>query len=195
MNFQKVLIGCLLIVFCAAKTCEDCVPAEYLEKCTVVDGFDFPVGKPDAKGYYDAQSFQKNNHLGSDWNGNGGGNSDLDDDVFAIADGIVFYAENVGGGWGNVIRIVHNTGTRISPVYIESLYAHFDKITVSKGALVKRGQKIGTIGNAGGIYYAHLHLEIRTELNMSIGGGYSTITKGFTDPTKFIKANRPKSVR
>ena len=41
----------------------------------VSDGFDFPVGPPDAKGYYDAQSFGKNRHLGSDWNGVGGGNT------------------------------------------------------------------------------------------------------------------------
>lgn len=37
------------------------------------DGFDFPVGKPDADGYYNAQDFQENYHLGEDWNGNGGG--------------------------------------------------------------------------------------------------------------------------
>ena len=30
----------------------------------IVDGFDFPVGKPDAKGYYNAQPFMKNTHLG-----------------------------------------------------------------------------------------------------------------------------------
>ncbi|MEM8889827.1 MAG: M23 family peptidase, partial [Bacteroidota bacterium] len=36
--------------------------------------FDYPVGKPDARGYYNAQGFQKNNHLGDDWNANTGGN-------------------------------------------------------------------------------------------------------------------------
>ena len=41
----------------------------------VAAGFDFPVGPPDAQGYYDAQSFGRNRHLGEDWNGNGGGNS------------------------------------------------------------------------------------------------------------------------
>ncbi|MBL4587064.1 MAG: hypothetical protein JKX84_08430, partial [Flavobacteriales bacterium] len=30
----------------------------------ISDGFDFPVGPPDAKGYYNAQPFGKNEHLG-----------------------------------------------------------------------------------------------------------------------------------
>ncbi len=186
--------GFLLILLSLSspeKPCEDCIPKPCLEKCPVADGFDFPVGKPDAKGYYDAQSFGKNNHLGSDWNGNGGGNSDMGDDVFAIGNGVVFYAENIGGGWGNVIRIVHNTGTAKDPVYVESLYGHFDKILVDSGTVVKRGQKIGTIGNAGGIYYAHLHLEIRTQTEMPVGGGYAADKTGFTDPTKFIRSKRP----
>jgi murein DD-endopeptidase MepM/ murein hydrolase activator NlpD len=193
LNTQLLFSIITLFVSCAGKPCDYCVPEKYLETCPVALGFDFPVGKPNAKGYYDAQSFGKNNHLGSDWNGNGGGNSDLGDDVFAIADGVVFYSENFGGGWGNIIRIVHNIGTKTTPVYVESLYAHFDKILVSEGAIIKRGQKIGTIGNAGGIYLAHLHLEIRTQINMEIGGGYATNKTGFTDPTIFINARRPKS--
>ncbi len=32
----------------------------------IVDGFDFPVGKPNAKGYYNAQKFTENYHLGKD---------------------------------------------------------------------------------------------------------------------------------
>ena len=30
------------------------------------NGFDFPVGKPNAQGYYNAQKFTVNNHLGDD---------------------------------------------------------------------------------------------------------------------------------
>jgi len=48
------------------------------------DGFDFPIGKPNARGYYNAQKFQENNHLGDDWNGVGGGNSDLGDAIYTI---------------------------------------------------------------------------------------------------------------
>lgn len=150
-------------------------------------GFDFPVGKPNAKGYYNAQKFGKNNHLGDDWNGIGGGNSDLGDPVYAIANGYVVFAENIHGGWGNVIRIVHYINKNKQ---VESLYAHCDKIMVKQGQYVKKGQQIGTIGTNNGQYYAHLHFEIRSEVGMPIGNGYSKNTKGYLDPTEFIKNNR-----
>lgn len=156
----------------------------------ISDGFDFPVGPPSAKGYYNAQGFRKNNHLGDDWNGNGGGNSDLGDPIHAIANGYVVSAEEYGPGWGNVIRVIHYMKEKDQ--LVESLYAHCDTMLVKKGTWVKRGQQIGTIGNAHGTYWAHLHLEIRTTVDMDLGGGYSEETKGFTDPTAFIKANRPK---
>lgn len=160
------------------------VQADTLKKA---NGFDFPVGKPDAKGYYNAQKFQENNHLGDDWNGVNGGNSDLGDAIYSVANGYVSFAENVGGGWGNVIRIIHflEDGKQI-----ESLYAHCLAINVKKGSYVSKGDKIGTIGTNNGHYLAHLHLEIRDEVGLPIGGGYSTNTKGYLDPTVFIKNNR-----
>src|SRR5262245_5899247 len=71
------------------------------------DGFDFPVGPPDARGYYDAQPFGQDQHLGSDWNGVRGGDTDLGDPVYAVADGVVSSAAHEGEGWGNVVRVVH----------------------------------------------------------------------------------------
>ncbi len=157
----------------------------------VADGFDFPVGKPDAKGYYNAQGFGKNQHLGDDWNGTGGGNSDLGDPVYAYARGYVIQADDLGGGWGKVVRIIHVLSFEPLRV-VESVYAHLDRMDVEAGAALKRGDQVGTIGTAGGRYYAHLHFEIRNIPFMHIGGGYSSNTAGFEDPTKFIKANRPK---
>lgn len=154
------------------------------------DGFDFPVGPPSAKGYYNAQGFGKNYHLGDDWNGVGGGNSDLGDPIHVIANGYVVEASENGLGWGNVIRVIHYIKEKDQ--LVESLYAHCDTMLVKSGTWVKRGEKIGTIGNAHGTYWAHLHLELRTTVDMDLGGGYSEETKGFTDPTAFIKANRPK---
>lgn len=154
------------------------------------DGFDFPVGPPNAKGYYNAQGFGKNYHLGDDWNGVGGGNSDLGDPIHVIANGYVVEASEYGLGWGNVIRVIHYIKEKDK--LVESLYAHCDTILVKQGQWVKRGDKIGTIGNAHGAYWAHLHLELRTTVDMGLGGGYSEETKGFIDPTVFIKANRPK---
>ncbi|WP_233268062.1 M23 family metallopeptidase [Algibacter sp. L3A6] len=111
------------------------------------NGFDFPVGKPNAKKYYNAQKFGENEHLGDDWNGVGGGNTDLGDPIYSIANGYVSYAENVYGGWGNVIRIVHYIDNENQ---IESLYAHCDEIIIKKGDYIEKGQKIGTIGNNNG---------------------------------------------
>jgi murein DD-endopeptidase MepM/ murein hydrolase activator NlpD len=150
-------------------------------------GFDFPVGKPNAKGYNNAQKFTKNNHLGEDWNGNGGGDSDLGDPIYSIANGYVVDAKNHKGSWGNVIRIIHYISENNQ---IESLYAHCNAINVKKGDYVSKGDKIGTIGNNNKQYWAHLHLELRSEVGLPIGGGYSSDTKGYLNPTAYIKNNR-----
>src|SRR5690606_28210451 len=158
------------------------IPEDY-----IADKFDYPVGKPDAKNYYNAQSFGENYHLGDDWNSVKGGNSDLGDPIYAIANGYISVSEDFGGGWGNVIRIIHQLpdGTQL-----ESLYAHCDTIMVKQNDLVRIGQQIGTIGTANGQYYAHLHLEIRNKINMPLGNGYSKNKTGYLDPTEFIKTHR-----
>lgn len=153
----------------------------------LTNGYDFPVGKPDAVNYYNAQKFQENNHLGDDWNGVKGGNTDFGDAIYAIANGYVSFAEDVKGGWGNVIRIIHYNPDKSQ---VESLYAHCKDIFVKKGDYVKKGTKIGTIGTADGTYLAHLHLEIREDVGLSIGPGYSTETEGYLNPTEYIKKNR-----
>lgn len=155
----------------------------------VCDGFDFPVGPPDARGYYDAQPFGVNDHLGNDWNGNGGGDSDLGDPVHAIAAGVVSEATDHGGGWGNVIRIVHACD-EVPGHEVESLYAHLDMIEVQPGQRIGRGERIGTIGTAGGQYRAHLHLELRARRGLPLGGGYSKDTDGYLDPSAFIRRHR-----
>ena len=155
------------------------------------DGFDFPVGKPNAKNYFNAQTFGKNFHLGEDWNGNGGGNTDLGDPIFAIANGLVTFTEDVCCGWGNIIRIVHKIPNHPNYTYVESLYAHMHNINVKNGEFVKRGQQIGTIGTAHGRYKAHLHFEMRDAVDLPIGQGYSEDQTGYFAPTPFIKQNRP----
>lgn len=149
--------------------------------------FDFPVGKPNASGYYNAQEYGENGHLGEDWNAITGRNSDLGDPIFTIANGQVSFAQDIGGGWGNVIRIIHQLPDNS---YIESLYAHCDSLSVHKNQLVNRGEIIGTIGTANGQYIAHLHFELRSDTTLPIGGGYSSTTAGYLNPTAFIKAHR-----
>lgn len=153
----------------------------------VSDGFDFPVGKPDAKGYYNAQPFQQNSHLGDDWNATTGGNSDLGHPIYAISNGLISEVKDYGSSRGNILRIVHqfpNGEMR------ESLYAHCLEIIVEEGDMIKKGQKVATIGNADGMYYAHLHLEMRRKIAARLGGGYSSDTTGYLDPTAFIRKFR-----
>lgn len=147
-------------------------------------GFDFPIGPPDAVGYYDAQPFGVNHHLGNDWNGMLGGDSDLGAPIHAIGEGIVIDATDYAGDWGNVVRIRHKCSG------VESLYAHLDTILVARGAPVVRGQLIGTMGNAHGRYRAHLHFEIR-ERPLPLGPGYSEDQSGYLDGTGYIRAHRP----
>jgi murein DD-endopeptidase MepM/ murein hydrolase activator NlpD len=158
----------------------------------LADGFDFPVGKPDGYGYYKARGFWPNGHLGEDWNGRGGGNSDLGDPVYAIGGGVVVYSADYRSGWGNVIIIRHAYRESDGMVrYIDSLYGHLDRRLVKLDQLVKRGQQIGTIGTNHGMYLAHLHLEIRR--NLSIGMARSNYKKDYSNyysPTDFIKTRR-----
>lgn len=153
----------------------------------IATAFDYPVGKPNAKGYYNAQGFGINYHLGDDWNAVTGGNTDLGDPIYAIAAGQVNFAEDIGGGWGKVIRLLHQIP---NGEQYESLYAHCDSILVKVGDWVMRGTQIATIGNADGQYYAHLHLEIRDSIGMTIGGGYAKDTSGYLDPTHFLNSHR-----
>jgi murein DD-endopeptidase MepM/ murein hydrolase activator NlpD len=161
------------------------------DSCPRAATFDFPVGGGSADGYYNAQPFGRNAHLGDDWNGNGGGDPDLGDPVLAIADGVVRSTEDHGGGWGKVVRVAHDVGAAGAPAYVESLYAHLATIDVEEGDLVTRGRRIGTIGDAGGRYPAHLHLEIRDRVGLPLGRGYGAETRGYLDPTAFIRARRP----
>ncbi len=161
----------------------------------LADGFDFPVGKPNAKKYYKARGIRlkKPVHFGEDWNGTGGGNTDLHDPIYACANGIVTFAHDVKGGWGRVIIIRHAYRDPKSGKikYADSLYGHNRKMLVKKGDLVTRGQKIATMGNNRGMYPAHLHFEIRH--NLSIGMHRNSVRKSYSNwanPTLFIKKYR-----
>lgn len=163
---------------------------EAVTRAPITDGFDFPVGPPDANGYYDAQPFGRNQHLGSDWNGNGGGNSDLGDPVYSIGHGRVRLAEDKGTGWGRVVVVTHRLPDVNGELrWIESLYAHLDTMTVNAGQILKRGERIGTIGDAHGAWVAHLHFEIRTGKGHAVGRGYGP-AYGQIDPTAFIQSHR-----
>ncbi len=117
----------------------------------LADGFDFPVGKPDARGYYKAR----------------------------------------GQGWGNVVIVRHAYREGSVVRNVDSLYGHLDKILVRRGQAVRRGQQVGTMGTAHGLYDSHLHLEVRK--NIAIGMSRDKFAQDFTnyyDPSEFIVSHR-----
>jgi murein DD-endopeptidase MepM/ murein hydrolase activator NlpD len=157
----------------------------------VADGFDFPIGHGEARGYYKARGFRAHGHMGEDWDGTGGGDTDLGDPVYVIGDGIVVFARDCHQGWGNVIIVRHVYREGGSTRTIDSLYGHLNKILVRRGQTVKRGQQIAQIGNAHGLYDAHLHLEVRK--NIAIGMSRNKFAQdgsNYYDPSDFIAAHR-----
>jgi murein DD-endopeptidase MepM/ murein hydrolase activator NlpD len=157
----------------------------------LADGFDFPVGKPDAQGYYKARGFRSRGHLGEDWDGIRGGDTDLGDPIYSVGDGLVVFARDCHMGWGNVMIVRHSYREGGVVKTIDALYGHLNTMLVHRGQAVHRGQQIATMGTAHGLYDAHLHLEIRK--NIEIGMSRTAFARDFTnyyDPTQFIVAHR-----
>jgi hypothetical protein len=179
-------------------------------RAQTIDGFDYPVGTTgsvtaasDGDGYYNAQDFAASSsvgsgHCGEDWNGEGGGNSDLGDAVYAVADGWVIAASDAGCGWGKVVRVEHELTCADTPSYdyMVSMYAHLDLITVATGEWLWRGDSVGTIGTGYSpgcsSWTAHLHFELRWDENLGAGAGYGCYSdsSGRTDPSDFIDTHR-----
>ncbi len=190
-NFLKILFLCVLTAFVA-------LPATAFAqgvKVNLADGFDFPVGKPNADGYFKARGLRLRSpqHFGEDWNGRGGGDTDMGDPVYAVADGVVTFAHNVHVGWGNVVltRHAYRDPSSGEVKFCDTLNGHLNEILVKEGQQIKRGDKIGTIGSNFGMYPAHLHFEIR--LNISIGMARTSAPAdmaNWADPTQFITKYR-----
>jgi len=156
----------------------------------VADGFDQPVGKPDAEGYYMSRGFLSY-HPGEDWNGLGGGNSDLGAPVYCIGNGYVTYARDARMGWGNVVLVRHVFVENGQLQTVDSMYAHLDRILVREGQQVVRGQQVGTIGTNRGMYVAHLHFEIRKNLRIGINrSSYPRDLLNYYRPGAFIAQRR-----
>jgi murein DD-endopeptidase MepM/ murein hydrolase activator NlpD len=88
-----------------------------------------------------------------------------------------------------IVRHAYREGGSVRNV--DSLYGHLDKILVHRGQAVKRGQHIAALGNAHGLYDAHLHLEVRK--NIAIGMSRDKFAQDFTnyyDPSEFIGSHR-----
>ncbi|GIH55788.1 peptidase M23 [Microbispora rosea subsp. aerata] len=95
-----------------------------------------------------------------DFNRGGTADADLGDTVVAAAAGTVVISAHQGSanGFGNLIKIDHGGGWF-------TYYAHLRVRSVSAGARVSQGQKIGEVGNTtkpGNSISPHLHYEVRT---------------------------------
>jgi hypothetical protein len=181
----------------------------------ISDGFDFPVGP---RGQ-DMDVFKTHKvdttladpgylklfgvwHTGEDWNGRGGGDTDLGDPIYAISHGRVAEFGNYPPSWGNIVLLEH-----ILPdeTRVWSQYAHLDQILVDQvGQQVQRGQQIGTMGKGAktdkypqGRWIAHLHFEIRRN-KLPINNwtpmvrDKAAVLANYFSPTPFINARRPQ---
>ena len=73
--------------------------------------------------------------------------------IYAAADGVVIFADRLGG-YGLIVILKHEGD-------LKTIYAHNRRNLVPKGAVVKRGEKIAELGNSGNATGPHLHFEIR----------------------------------
>lgn len=108
------------------------------------------------------------------------------DYIVAHSDGtVIFYQDgydNLKGSvgrisLGNFVRIDHGDG-------FVTLYAHMRKnLLVKNGQIVKKGQRLGYMGDSGNAYGAHLHFEI-TKDGIKINP-YEYLDKGFSSDSNF----------
>lgn len=74
--------------------------------------------------------------------------------VKAAENGTVIYVGSGVEGYGNLILVRHPNG------YV-SAYAHLKDMSVSKGAVVNRGDALGSVGMTGSVSRPQLHFELR----------------------------------
>ncbi|MEJ6686389.1 MAG: M23 family metallopeptidase [Crocinitomicaceae bacterium] len=76
------------------------------------------------------------------------------DTVVSAFDGVVRYAKNNSGGYGNLVIVRHFNG-------LETYYAHLSKLLVFSGQRISSGEVLGLGGNTGHSFGSHLHFEVR----------------------------------
>ncbi|HPT82509.1 MAG TPA: M23 family metallopeptidase [Limnochordia bacterium] len=179
-------------------------PPDHERELWLVDGFDFPVGDRNGRGwavtgydFLDWSSYSNSYHPGEDWNIPGAGNGDQGEPVYAVAHGEVVFS-----GWntalGNVILIKH----AITPTdFVWSQYAHLAERYVDRGERVYRRQPIGTVGRGpNNTFAAHLHFELRKAdlpanawpRTNGVPWSRSKVADFWLHPSAFINLNRPQ---
>ncbi|HEX4270173.1 MAG TPA: M23 family metallopeptidase [Rhizomicrobium sp.] len=80
----------------------------------------------------------------------------MDTPIHASASGTVTYAGDELKNYGNLVLIKHSGG-------FTTAYAHADRLVVSRGDFVAKGQVIGYAGQSGDVSAPQLHFEIRDQ--------------------------------
>jgi murein DD-endopeptidase MepM/ murein hydrolase activator NlpD len=124
------------------------------------------------------KKFKMNGHNGIDFRTKFDDSPDGKRPVYAVLDGIVNEAvsnENISG-YGRYVRLKHKGES-------ETIYAHFDSISVVKGQHVKAGDQIGISDNTGTGTGSHLHFGFRPKKSeVNYNNGY----KGYIDCLDFF---------
>ena len=163
--------------------------ANILPSLPVADEFDTPLRPPDGAGAVVSLPFlYAGQHLGEDWV-TAKGDAALGEPVYSVADGWVSTAQHFDNPFGNVVLICYRLPENRWPPFVEVMYAMLNSIDVQPGDFVKRGQRIGTVGNGDGTYPAHLHWEVRQTVGFGVGPGYNTKRDGWLGPSDFISAH------
>jgi murein DD-endopeptidase MepM/ murein hydrolase activator NlpD len=89
-------------------------------------------------------------------------------EVICSADGEVVWADTQtsGKGYGNYVIVQHKGAD--GRLLISTVYAHLEKMYVSKGQKVAAGQSLGKEGNTGHGSGKHLHFEVRLPNNAKV---------------------------
>ncbi|NEU30215.1 peptidoglycan DD-metalloendopeptidase family protein [bacterium LRH843] len=116
-------------------------------------------------------SFGGKMHYGIDIGKNGRSG---DVPIVSVQDGTVVSARYMNG-YGNTVIIAHYVDGKL----ITTLYGHLESYNVSSGERVSKGQSIGTMGNTGASYGAHLHFEVHE-------GGWNGAKSNAVNPLSYI---------
>ena len=133
----------------AAPGSADAAPAASTLKTSDYGALDWPV---DGSIMYSFGRAVNPNNTSIRWNGIGI-EAPLGASVKAIADGEVMVAEPIGT-YGTTVILQHGGGDY-------SVYGSLQRTLVTKGTKVKKGQALGTVGQADPDLAPHLHFEIR----------------------------------
>jgi len=170
--------------------------ANILPSLPVADEFDTPLRPPDGAGAVVSFPFQEKGNLGESWT-TAKGDAALGEPVYSVADGCVSVAQDFQNAFGKVVFICYRLPEGRWPPFVEVMYAELNSIEVQAGQFVKRGQKIGTVGDAGGTYSvasgaagASLRWEVRQTVGIGLGPGFETNASGWLGPSDFITAHR-----